>query len=300
MRSDQFPRVMGAALGIAASLVFGLALIQATAAISEAASAIFGTPVPVSTPASGETPNAIVPSGLPTPSYFVRAPSSLVGKVLHQTMSQYINFPASPDPANGKVVVGELWIQVGPDGVPTRYHGRYTLADGTFHQETIQTPDQVLDAYGLGYGPGGRCERWASSSSKMPGLLPAFVNEQALARSGFVLQGTRLASIVLKAAPAMPEAPPQISYTYLSDTAVQVWEQQRTEDSSDGSPMKRVRVWETGSGGYLMGVTSRLFDTKDNLVREEVRAYGPLNVYDPSIVPAAAWDLSPEAKVMCK
>ena len=300
MRSNHLPRRMRVAMGITLSLVFGLVLIQARAAISEAAGAIFGTPVPISTPAPGETPNAILPSALPTPSYFVPVPTSLVGKVLHQMMSQYINFPASPDSANGKVVVGELWIQVGPDGVPTRFHGRYTLSDGTFHQETIQTPDQVLDAFGLGYGPGGRCERWVSSPTKMPGLLPAFVDEQALTGSGFVHGGTRLASIVLKAAPALPQAPPQLTYTYLSDTEVQVWEQQRTEDSSDGSPMKRVRVWETGSAGYLMGMTSRLFDAKDHLVREEVRAYGPLDVYDPSSVPAAAWNMSLEGKEACK
>ena len=230
MRSNHLPRLMRVALGITVSLVFRLALIQARAAISEAAGAIFGTPVPVSTPAPGETPNAILPSGLPTPSYLLPVPTLLVGKVLHQMMSQYINFPASPDPANGKVVVGELWIQVGSDGIPTRFHGRYTLSDGTFYQETIQTSDQVLDAYGLGYGPGGRCERWVSSPTKMPGLLPTFVDEQDLPRSGFVLGGTRIASVVLKSAPALPQAPPQLTYTYLSDTAVQVWEQQLTEE----------------------------------------------------------------------
>ncbi|MGI8550741.1 MAG: hypothetical protein ACR2PL_08145, partial [Dehalococcoidia bacterium] len=80
----------------------------------------------------------------------VRA-GSLQNKVLHwaQTTDSYTS--TSPDPANGKQVTRDVWLETDANLKVMRFHSRSTLQDGTFLQEHIQDGVQEKSILGSIY-----------------------------------------------------------------------------------------------------------------------------------------------------
>jgi hypothetical protein len=69
------------------------------------------------------------------PPWLVRN-SALAGKVLHWREHSYIWSPGTVDPANGKLIIGDVWMQLNSNGDPIFVHLRSTYPDGTSIRRT--------------------------------------------------------------------------------------------------------------------------------------------------------------------
>lgn len=259
----------------------------------------FGTPVPVSPPSSNALSDSQSDSVVVTPVY-QKMELSLADRVVYQVKYQFVNFPASPDPANGKVVLGNVWTWIGIDGVPTRYHALYTLSDGTFHQEILQTGGQAIFVLGSNYGLESRCEQTNVSEAEMRALLPVFIDGDQLSRFGFASQGVSSFDVVLPEAQLPTGARPIESYGYIAGQNVTRWKRQVATSLRDGRRASQSVIIAAGESGYLMLDSSRVLNDQGGVYSEEIRASGPLLVIDPTTVPDSIWNLSQDAQEICK
>ncbi len=269
--------------------------------ILQAAQGVFPTPLPVTPPPPGTTPipeASIEPLGQRLPSYFVTVPS-FAGKVLHWTRIDYSYNTTSLDPANGQPVTGEIWEQVGDDGIPIKVHGRYIRPNGTFHQETVQTRDEITTVMGAGYPkpppsiktPRCSASPWRRSPDAMRGLLPPFVDEGMLPQSGFRMSGglTKQLPTTMSLAGVKP------ILTYGPDTSARRWVSRQTENG-----LTNLKASEVGAQGRVLVAQALLINPAGQVINETWAAYGSLEVYDPVSVPASVFNLSQQAQEECR
>ncbi len=123
------------------------------------------------------------------------------GTVLHWQNYSYSFQPASPDSANGEEIRGDIWVQVGTDNVPTALRGRFTRADGSFHQDYLYANGQAIVVYDrptkslAGESGPPTCRQEATLDSETFKRLvdtgePIFVDFARVASAGFVQAGT--------------------------------------------------------------------------------------------------------------
>ncbi len=271
--------------------------------ILQAAQGLFPpTPPPVTPPPPGVTParqEAVEPPESKVPSYIMSGPS-FAGKVLHWTQVDYSYISTNLDPANGQPVTGEIWVQVGDDGIPIKFHNLYRRQEGTFHQESLQTRDAITVVMGEGYPkpppqikPPPRCTTspWHRSADVWRSLLPLFADDAALARYGFTQNGgltKQLPSTV-----SLPGVKPIV--TYGSDNNVRRW---LLRESADG--LMNLKAVELGAYGRVVASEARLVTPKGDSVNETWAAYGILEVYDPISVPGSVFILSQQAQEVCR
>lgn len=245
------------------------------------------------------TPTPAVPGVVSTPppaterAAFVVTPPSLVGKVLHWTPTEYHYAARSPDPGNGRAVTGDIWVQMGPDGVPTLFHGRYTYADGSFRQEIVQTPHAesvTFETAMVPTTPVGRADctqRAGSTPDRMRGLVPQFIDETALPRFGFRATGGGPPAKPLPVTTSVPGVAPRLIY---DGGTIRRWEERLAGTGGTGEML----TLEIGTEGRLRVRLSQLVDAQGQVVNEDWTAYGPLEVYDAGAIPASVFALSQE------
>lgn len=270
--------------------------------ILQAAQGVFPTPLPVTPPPPGTTPIpevSIEPLGQRLPSYFQQAPSSFTGKVLHWTNFEYSYSTSNPDPANGRVVFGEIWERLGNDGLMVKRRSRSTFPNGTFHQESVQTRDAIIVVMSAGYPkpPSSiktpRCapSAWHLSPEAARALLPPFADEGMLPQSSFRMSGglTKQLPTTVSLAGVKP------ILTYGPDTNGRRWV---LRDSTNG--MSNLKALEIGLQGRVLVAQAQLTDPQGAIVNETWQAYGPLEVYDSVSVPESVFNLSQQAQEECR
>lgn len=150
------------------------------------------------------------------PAWLIKNPV-LAGKVVHWTQYQVISSPGMSDPANGKLLIGDIWEQLGATGDPVFEYSRWTYADGTFHQEVYATTQDYIIVQGNDYRatsphpsppvyptPTNWCvTKQATPPKWLADATPEFVNEGAFPAAGYTRSQGRLD----RPEPATPSLP---------------------------------------------------------------------------------------------
>ncbi len=299
-------RVSAVLSGLAALIVLGIALVAARPWHSTSAE----TPRPsAATPAhnAGET--------------FVPPPavaSTLRKAVIHWPGSSYSYNPASRDPYNGKTTTSDIWAQTDANGAIVKFHAVYTAPDGIPFQEVLQDTSRTTRVFGPAYaavfptpaplpsgatpgaataanpfcqsGPGGLS---GLSASKTQSLLPPFVDPKALPQQGFELaQANASPPAVPAAATSIDLAPVQ---TYPSSQTVQLYTK-RVPAPADEPETHTVEVQPDGR---IVQLEATVTDAKGDILGQARQTFGPVQVYNPSSVPASVFTLSPFGQEAC-
>lgn len=273
-------------------LIFGNHLIQA---------GTIPTPPPVTPPWPGSTPipNDVIygPSNQKPPDYLVTKPS-FAGKVLHWTQTSYAYTTQSPDPANGRPVHVDIWMQIGDDGIPVIARTVSTFPDGTLHQANLYTSDTATLVVGPDYhavSPTDLAECTINGTSYPVEirryLLSPFVDESLLSQFGFNRESTGSAT-QLPSTESLPETKPLEIYG--RDTLITRWVARESLGESTN-----LKVLELGESGRVLFSQAQLTDVEGAIVNETWTAYGPLEIYDPVSVPTSAFGLNKQILESC-
>ncbi|MBE3558717.1 MAG: hypothetical protein IMW89_05745 [Ktedonobacteraceae bacterium] len=214
---------------------------------------------------------------------------NFAGKTLQWTQTTYTFTPDGPDPANGKAVTGEIWLEVGSDGVPTRTHGRYTYTDGSFYQEIEETASSLIVSFGAGYS-----QKECSSPGKpvnannMFSLLPLFADVAKLQASGY----TKTTQSLTHPLPATPSlAGKQFVQSFPSNvSSSHSW---FVKQNLQGGFQQEHTLF-VSSDGRVLGNTVRFYAAHGKLLQDTWMTFGPLQVYastDVSVIDSATQQL---------
>lgn len=226
-------------------------------------------------------------------SAFVTTPPGLAGKVVHWSISEMSFTEAGPDPANGKVVLGDIWAEIGPDSVPVRFHGIYLYEDGRFRQEIVLTPTEEVITYDPLMAvrtPSGEVHctvRDRTGVGRLRTVAPPFIDVGRLRAFGYQsvsTGGARSAPPMLSPLPGV--LPQQI---YPADQVLQRW--QRRQSAGGQS---QTQTLELGPDGRLLLQQSRATNAQGKVVQEYSQGYGSLEVYAPESVPSSVFQLKRE------
>jgi hypothetical protein len=275
-------------LPLAASGAMIAALALGSGSLVRIAAAIIPTPPPVPTPA-GEGGVSGVTAPTPDVPVYVKYPA-FAGKVLHWTKTTYFRDQASPDPANGRPVIGEMWAQVGADGVPTRFHGRYTFSDGTLHQDIVELGDTSTVVMGEGYPADARIQPGCVDSShtdprRMSLLKPVYVDGVLLPQGGFREDNESKDMLVIQPPQTMSLKAHPPAAVYPLDINRHRWVKVETR----GGGLRTVSVLETGADGRVLMSLNEQMDATGVTIAEYQALYGVLEVYEPTNVPESVF-----------
>lgn len=204
---------------------------------------------------------------------------SFAGKVLHWAQTNYNYTPNGPDPANGKAINGDIWVVVGSDGLPTSIHARYTLSDGTFFQEFLQTRQGATFFFSSVYHMHGGCsvDNRVSSTKALLSALPRFVQESLLPAQNYIKVSKRLNYPQPVTASLGKVTPVQI---YSSGINVHSWFFSETLTSG----MKHSYALDINHDARLLASEVKLFNAQGTLIQDSWTTYGQLQVYNSSDV----------------
>lgn len=229
----------------------------------------------------------------------------LSGSVVHWSESLYSFETGAEDPANGHMLVGEIWEAIGRDGQPTAYHALYTYQNGTFHQEVYQTKTTILIILGRDYAktqptlpghalPSGWCIKSGNvPSSAITANLPLFANETELAQIGASVRD----GIPTEALPNTPLfANAQPSKVYDSSPRVRIWSTSTVD----------TRAHTTRTLGLELGVEGRVLirhvhDTgaQGQVIEDTWTANGPLLAYTSGSIPPSVFTMPQQVSGGC-
>ena len=172
-----------------------------------------------------------------------------------------------------------MWVRFGADGQPTNVHARYTLPDGSLHQEIVQDGSQETIIFAPADAPSKAGCRAAAPSSpaRMRDSRPPFVDEAALPAAGFLRAGG------LTAQPPVTRPLPGVrpALVHPSDPVANGWE---TKTASSG--IRLASRFEVGSQGRLLAARTWRIDSTGLVLGETRAVYGPLEEYESAVVPS--------------
>lgn len=90
---------------------------------------------------AGTTPALTLPGKAANLTLPASALAFLRDRVLHIASAGYAFSPSSADPANGKRLDIDIWLQTDASGAIARMHALSRFADGTFTQEVLLDGD---------------------------------------------------------------------------------------------------------------------------------------------------------------
>lgn len=230
---------------------------------------------------------------------------ALAGSVLHWSQYLYFSQKDTPDPANGHMLVGDLWEALGSNGLPTFYHARYVYPDGTFHQEIYQTPTSILIIFGQAYAktlphvpgqaqaPDWCIQRGTATPSDIEADLPLFADEKVLTSMGATLQ-TRASTRPIPVTSHLEGAAPRA--TYSAGKTARIW---HTSTVNPLSKTTHVFQVELAQGGRVQVIYTASTDAQGLLIGEQWRASGSLDVYNPASVSAENYMMPNQVKGGC-
>jgi len=214
------------------------------------------------------------------PASWVARPS-FAGKVLHWAQTNYNYTPNGPDPANGKAINGDIWVVVGSDGLPISIRARYTLSDGTFLQEFVQTRQGATFFFSPTYHMPTGCsvDNKASSTNALLSALPRFVQESLLPAHNYARVNKRL-SYSLPITVSLDKV--TALQTYSVGASVYSWFFSDTLTSG----MKESDALDVSTDGRLLAEEVKVFDAQGSLIQDSWHTYGQLQVYNSSDIPS--------------
>jgi len=276
----------------ASLLAIGLA---GTGVLLAAGAFIPAAPPPTPPPSRPPSGSATSAPGPPTPVHpdFLVTAHTLADRVLHWSQTTYNYFNLGADPANAQPVTGDIWERVGADANAVELHGHYTLADGSFYQETLETGTRRTIVLGSRFDvpSAAHCApATAVISGRLQIALPPFADQTRLGGAGYQRNGglTR----------PLPSTAPLNGTASLAsfgpENLAQGWVR---SESRDG--MTNTYRLELGPQGRVLSSGARLNDPSGKRVTENWVAYGALVVYAPSSVPSSVFALSEQAQEIC-
>lgn len=215
----------------------------------------------------------------------INVSENFTNATLHWATTVYNFVPNGIDPANGKVITGDIWINVGANGKPSKVHTLYKYTDGAFYQETSETPTSstVVETYN-----NTACTKTFSHQQDfLQGILPSFQSDTNLAQSNYsskMAAPAELFPITSSLANQMPlqslEAPKLVKHW--SKTIVK-------ENFSD------IFVKETATNGRVVSESDEIRSTTGSLSSTHSQVNGTLLVYQTPSVPSSAFQVQQSA-----
>jgi hypothetical protein len=225
------------------------------------------------------------------------------GQVLHWSMT-HSAFTAGEeqDPANGRVLVTDVWELVGADGVPADYHARTTLPDGSLHQEFWLTRSSSLLVLGADYaGANAHAPGWCviqgmSNSDALADQLPSFADLQTLTRTAkrASAQGETSMASASPPLPAGPNVSP--STTYQAGGSLVRWILPPTALASGITTQLTLL---TGAAGRVIGASAQSTDVRGQIIATAWDSRSDLDVYSPAVVPARLYQMPNQIRGVC-
>ena len=212
-------------------------------------------------------------------------------KVLHWSQIKIDFTRNGADPANGKEVVADIWIQTDSQGQPIYYHSRYSLQDGTFLQEVWMTKTTMFIVSGKLYKnlvPTPLPSQWCIyqrnvTLQELESRLPPFVDELSLKNNGFQPD----TESYVKAVPTTSSMPKMTHVNlYGLDLPLHTWVQERRLSSSEGTVIQK-EIMEVTSDGRLIWSSSDTSNLSGTALQANWVSFGTLFVYDAKVVPGS-------------
>lgn len=247
-------------------------------------------PHPLPLPSPGATPTKrVAPPGSVAPPSLIINPPAIAGKIVHWKQSSYMFITGNRGAANGQILTLDVWERIGDDGQPIALQAVSTLPNGTFHQANISVPG----AYATIWGPNNPL---ATRSSDCAGVVtrteddaapfgspPRFVDETVVEALGFHREGDLTTELPIT--PPLEGVQPSLRYGP-EDTA------RRWVKVESVNGMTTWEAVEIGAHGRVLASKIRSVDTVSGTVNEHWTVYGPVDVYDPALVPASVFALT--------
>jgi hypothetical protein len=212
---------------------------------------------------------------------WMRTEPALAGTWIHWQGRAYHFAPASPDPANGQLLVADIWEQIGANGIPTLYHAWFTFTDGRLHQELYQDRHTSITVEGADYkatypshmlAQNWCVTHWPVNPASLVKLTPEFADERKLPAAGFR---------VAPGAPTrpLPDTPPLASphtKVYPAPASLHVWTIRRQVAASSITSVTIINVDAAGRVVYDEWLST---DANGAATLDTWDASGPLYVY---------------------
>jgi hypothetical protein len=218
---------------------------------------------------------------------WIRAEASLRGTWIHWRQTGSTFSVTSPDPANGKTIIGDIWEKIGSDDTPVLYHGWFTYEDGTFRQEVFYSDTDAITVVGSEekslYPPTAVAtldsdwcvQHWPVDQQSLVKRTPQFVDEKAVEPAGFkVTSGPPTRPAPANAPLAIPT-----SKVYSVPPTLHIWTQQSKGQSGLAASTTSISV---DGQGRIMFNEWRSLDDQGKIATDTWIAQGALEVYSPA------------------
>lgn len=256
------------------------------------------TPEEITTQVAGEPANeTVVPPGSSPP--WLLTDVSFPGRTIHWTSAGWFRQPGIRDPANGETVYGEFWVEFDDDGAVLHERERFTLADGSFFQESTSADGvntMVLSPeFGMSPCPEANCFLSRAESSPPPAssLIPRFiVSADTLVSLGFAPVPNESAEF-LETSPLPGVAPEQV---FAAAGPAETWEQRTTS----GDETSTIRMGLATNGRLLLRSDAQTTDSAGTIIDERHSVFGTLYVYASENVPSSVFTLVTASEEPCK
>lgn len=259
-----------------------------TPAMAPERAASIPPPPPLPSPGATPTKRYAPPGSVALPGLIINPPV-MAGQIVHWRQSNYMFMTGNRGPANGQILTLDVWERIGDDGQPIAFQAVSTLPNGTFHQANIYVPG----AYATIWGPNNplvtRSSDCAGVVNRMQddtaplGSPPRFVDETVVKVLGFHREGGLTTELPIT--PPLEGVQPSLRYGP-EDTA------QRWVKSESVNGMTIWEAMEIGAHGRVLASKAQRVDTLSGTVNEHWAVHGPVDVYDPALVPASVFALT--------
>lgn len=234
-------------------------------------------------------------AGLPLPTSVT---ASLENRVLHWTDTEETSSQGSNDPANGKPILGEIWEQTDAAGTVVTFHGRWTMADGSLHQEIVEAAGKQLLVLGPAYQAGAAAPPSACSIANLSGAH-RLVDDQLFADPATLPQlGFQPAVMAPSAGGPLPATVPPSgvapAQVYPTGSTGQTWSSRQSKGGET-----ETRTLQISPNGRLASAQAQRTDAQGRVISAFRVVLGALEVYAPTAVPASVFALSPAAQGIC-
>ncbi len=235
-----------------------------------------------------------IPPKNKVPSYAVNV--QFAGKVLHWTTAQNYFLRNGPDPANGKSITVESWVEVNASNAPSRAHVVAWREDGSLHQELLITQGGTTIVFGTGYptmAPSGNnnCRQsWANESAvQLSGSLPIFLELEKMARNGW--------KETILPLPTYPSHTLKITVSPEKTIVGEKFTAWELRESRDGIiTTSQVQLDELGR---VVSSYSQRVDSSGNVIATSQEINSPIELYAPNPAIEEAFQFTKQSAEVC-
>ena len=203
------------------------------------------------------------------------------------------------DPANGKEVLADIWVQFGADRHIAIYHATYTYLDGTFVQEIFESSKINIVLQSKAYAvfmPKPLPRNWciteqSTNQDELQSHFPPFADESMLLTNNFRRSGNTLTK-------PLPTTPSVSGLTpvevYGASGSIRVWSQELHQQN-----LVMTSVIVVGQRDRVLLGSSETRDSAGTVKQANWVALGPLDVYKPAPALTSFLMMSPQSTKGC-